>query len=572
MPAVQTLIQYRQLTGQILQSDENAPLITALNQNLQQMLSNDSSPFLASLRTLSEKKQARLVAALLIADGNAIYQQLLPLVKSHLPLRQITALLQLGIHKFPAGSRSKQWLNDTVTRLVSALLTTNTAASNTVNKSKRILQQAMQSIPDSCLSIKAKVQICREIDYSAANMITDYSYHEPLVQLSSPRFSGDLSDNEFIQLLKCSNVTHSEFILICRGYLQKKFIDEDGVSLKLDEIAHLFLMVRYEEAISKISGLIESHQDKLTPKAYRLFNRKLSELKNDVINKNHPRRFFENRLYQLCHLSQAEIASISGIALAITGQRVKTQDEAELAVLCIAENSDAAIKQRYIELINQSELFPLYDRLDKTGISDKDMESKGFVLSEAVYSRNGGILLSYSPNYVDELSSETMRNKIVDITSTFEDPDYYSYSRPRQSFVGSLSGHTFLVIANLEKYMQTHSTEPDLQKKINHFFKMMMLAYINKAYHGLFEIIDVLTEKHITQLFQKYHVTIDLSWLKSLSTQACKDAQTYTLSHCMRKQVNAAIIGLSPLFKQPKKRLPTTEQQAAVSDMSPAPV
>ena len=232
-------------------------------------------------------------------------------------------------------------------------------------------------------------------------------------------------------------------------------------------------------------------------------------------------------------------------------------NEAENSVLDIASTADKTDHIRYRELVSPSELYKNNDHYDKSGYSDRSMVSKGMVFPQEIYSCNKGGLTSNAPNFLDEITTMPIRNKVVDITSTFDDDDeMYSYSRPRSAFIASMSGHTFLIIVKLEKYLKEHASKNKKinEQDLNHFMRAVVAFYTSRSYHSINEVFDVFKEPHIQKLFKSYGVTLDFSWPADVIKMASRDTQAYASMLGLKTSVNESIQKMGLFKSKPCKR------------------
>lgn len=150
-------------------------------------------------------------------------------------------------------------------------------------------------------------------------------------------------------------------------------------------------------------------------------------------------------------------------------------------------------------------------------------------MGENVYSRNIGVMKSFSPNFYDEISPGSLKNPIVDLTTVKQNSTGYSNTNQRVAFVGSISGHIYFIVAMLEKYINTHRTDANLNKDINNFIKAFMFTYMNRGYHNLLEMVHVFSDPQLQEIFKKNHIEIDLSFSDqdNLLKHALSDTQEY---------------------------------------------
>lgn len=563
MPKViHALENYKQFIGvnDIIRDDTSE--VTRFKEELNTKLTSQNDMLRSDLNLLSEEQKSSLIAALITNDSTTLKKILLPCL-SKVKLDTFAQHLD-RITTHEQKEVSDYWLNPTVRLLIAKMLETNIDDPNANARNARILQNAMQQIPESKIHIKAKVSLCREIDYSAASAISDYSYNESLEPLAMNRFSGNITLKEFKTAIQASPLDYSEYLMMTLGLFQNILAAQPDLQADLHVIRQLYLDTEYEEAIKIIIKLAAQHQAMLGEDLVKLITDKSAQLIEIDIHKNYSRRFFENRLSQFYTASPNDLESINKISQYIIKKEVSTIKEAEDAALYISEDASnlKEIKERVDKLKEQSDWYKMKDRYDKTGFSDKEMENAGEVGKEEIYSKNKGMLTSNAPNFYDELSNNEMRNKVVDVASIYgEDVEGYSYLNPRGAFAGSYSGHCFKIVATLERYMKEHTEDPDLSIDINCFIKRVVAAYIDRGYHGFREIVDVLKEPHIQKVFSDCGVLLDSSSLSEPMEKASRDTQEYTKALRLKKAVLSSISQMG-LFSKPSSANSDTKLQA----------
>ncbi len=542
---VRSLYGYKKLTG-VRSSMDDANTI-ALDEYIQAFtiaLEYTEGPLATGLRLLSEEQKSLLIAALISNDSTGIDALLSPCLEKT-DLEPLTKPLLKGIieHDHSNSPAKGNWLNSTVTMIISKMLQADPDDINSHAGNIRILQYAMQQIPESDIRINAKILICREIDSTVHDSISDYAYNESPDPLVINRFSGNISAREFAAASQVTALDYSEYLMLTLGVLQEALASQTDSHIALNQIRELYLNTQYEEAVDKIKELSTKHKDVLGADLFKLIEDRSTPLAEVEIHKNYPRRFFENRLSQLYAGLHMNIESIDRISYRMTKKHVSNPKEAENAILYISADDSNYTIERVDELKQQSPLYVKKDRMAKDEYYDKETEVTGVEGRSDVYSRNKGILTSNAPNFYDERSEREMRNRVLDIFSTSGMKIAgYSFSKPRAAFAGSLSGHFIGIVASLENYMKTYSTEKNLSADINHFLMAVVTSYINRGYHGFSEMIDILLEAHIKKVFTECGVQLDFYWLDELIEKASKDTQEYTKVLCLREAVDKEIL------------------------------
>ena len=192
---VRTQAEYKKIIGWTAGALNDTVVLNNLKNILDTELKNKQSALTLELAKMPEEQKSSLIAAL-VANDSARFCELLEPCLSQLNIAHLTNYLN-RITEPNNSSDNEYWLSATVRLIIDKMLQENALDSHANARNTRILQQAMQMIPESTIHIKAKVALCREIDYSAAQAISDYSYNESLTPLMTNRFSGNISAKEY---------------------------------------------------------------------------------------------------------------------------------------------------------------------------------------------------------------------------------------------------------------------------------------------------------------------------------------------------------------------------------------
>ncbi|HAT1822414.1 TPA: hypothetical protein I8Z14_002995 [Legionella pneumophila] len=468
-----------------------------------------------------------------------------------------------------------------------------------------ILMNAFQSIPElsldsktGTLSMKTKKALLplliEKVDTSIAKSImsqlTDISFDSVL-----PAFRPSIGDPSYkktnINLSKYLSLVGdktdiSEFLILTIGLFSSLKIGDKGF---LQELSADYLFVRYDDCLHKIMEKLKEKEviEKLGKNEVQKIMEASRNLKLFDPKRNDPRRFFETRLAQYINglphseetleielkeesiepedeeLRDSTLKACNKILQFFLGDcgRVDTPREMEQKI-CIFANGykdTSKFTKKEVEFItgvlHHAEAHKGRDRIgreESTGIKERKFETDSEKVGSDVWNCGGGVMRGYSPVFYDA-QREPMRNMLVD-SSTFA-PDnkegkqwFWNNNRQYSSYVGSISGHTCNIVCMLAKYMAEYKEDPDLQSDINLFLIQVIGVYAKRGFHAMLEVIDVLHDPYVQEIFKEYGVKVNLySYFKEnpelagFLQHAMNDATAYTLALVNKEHVKVAL-------------------------------
>ncbi|HAT6978181.1 TPA: hypothetical protein F8R96_02895 [Legionella pneumophila] len=455
-----------------------------------------------------------------------------------------------------------------------------------------ILMNAFQSIPElsldsktGTLSMKTKKALLplliEKVDTSIAKSImsqlTDISFDSVL-----PAFRPSIGDPSYkktnINLSKYLSLVGdktdiSEFLILTIGLFTSLKIGDKGF---LQELSADYLFVRYDDCLHKIMEKLKEKKvvEQLGEKQVQKIMEASGNLKPFDPIRNDPRRFFETRLAQYINgLSHSEetleidlteegtepedeelrdntLKACNKILQFFLGDcgRVDTPREMEQKI-CIFANGykdTSKFTKKEVEFItgvlHHAEAHKGRDRVarkESTGIKERKFETDSEKVGSDVWNCGGGVMTGCSPVFYDA-QREPMRNMLVDSSTVAPDNKegkqwFWNNNRQNSSYVGSISGHTCNIVGMLAKYMAEYKKDPDLQNDINLFLIQVIGVYAKRGFHAMLEVIDVLHDPYVQDIFKGYGVTVNLySYFKETPElagflhHAMNDANTYT--------------------------------------------
>ncbi len=204
------------------------------------------------------------------------------------------------------------------------------------------------------------------------------------------------------------------------------------------------------------------------------------------------------------------------------------------------------------------------DRVERdksTGIKERKFETDSEKVGSDVWNCGGGVMRGCSPVFYDA-QREPMRNMLVDSSTVAPDNKegkqwFWNNNRQYSSYVGSISGHTCNIVGMLAKYMENYKEDPDLQNDINLFLIQVIGVYAKRGFHAMLEVIDVLHDPYVQDIFKGYGVQVNLySYFKEnpelagFLQHAMNDATAYTLALVNKEHVKVALLSHSLFSKK----------------------
>ncbi|HHL3492741.1 TPA: Dot/Icm T4SS effector Ceg14/sidL [Legionella pneumophila] len=468
-----------------------------------------------------------------------------------------------------------------------------------------ILMNAFQSIPElsldsktGTLSMKTKKALLplliEKVDTSIAKSImsqlTDISFDSVL-----PAFRPSIGDPSYqktnISLSKYLSLVGdktdiSEFLILTISLFSSLKIGDKGF---LQELSTDYLFVRYDDCLHKIMEKLKEKKviEQLGQREVQKIMEASTNLKPFNPMRNDPRRFFETRLAQYINgLSHSEktleidltkecmepedeelrdntLKACNKILQFFLGDcgRVDTPREMEQKI-CIFANGykdTSKFTKKEVEFItgvlHHAEAHKGRDRVgrkESTGIKERKFETDSEKVGSDVWNCGGGVMKGCSPVFYDA-QREPMRNMLVDSSTVAPNNEdgkqwFWNNSRQYSSYVGSISGHTCNIVGMLTKYMAEYKEDPDLQSDINLFLIQVIGVYAKRGFHAMLEVIDVLHDPYVQDIFKEYGVKVNLySYFKEnpelagFLQHAMNDATTYTQALVNKEHVRVAL-------------------------------
>ncbi len=408
-----------------------------------------------------------------------------------------------------------------------------------------ILRGAIKSIPDTEVSVKAKHDFIAEYFDFYKKSLTDIAYDESLQALLKPKIITSINLNTYKEAFK-GEVNYSDYTVLSVGMLRELSKTNTQLNKQIEAVEKEYFEHDYEKCLEMVTKICSDLKTTGEPQAIAVANAILDAQKKCVDvdpAQNDTKRYFNTKLSQYILGKTKDLAflnSINTISQRLLSKRVTSSTEAEEAIASIAElpNTAELITRDFI-LRAGSPKYQIKDRMIREGFENREDEALSGEISQIdLLSFNLGQLRSNSPNFRDELAMHAIRNRIVDVNRPREGQSGYTATekRWRDTFISSISGHTFYTVAVLERYMRNYRNsalprgekDPILERDINNYLIAYVGTYAKRGYHSIHEVLDVLREPNIIQVFKDFGVTLNVAISPTILRYAMNDTLAYS--------------------------------------------
>ncbi|WP_133131962.1 hypothetical protein [Legionella sp. W10-070] len=440
---------------------------------------------------------------------------------------------------------------------------------------------------------------------SICSQLTDLSFDAQL-----PAFRPSIGDKNYVKTsinmknyLSAigSDTDVSEFIVLTIGLLQSQ---RDIDKTFLQKLSADYLFVDYESCMKNIHSYFISqikenaYSDmklEIANKTYQKIVESMDKLKPFDPQKNDTRRFFETRLAQyingLTH-SQDSLPAAGKARLELYDDEALRKDtleaankilyfflgeegvvaspremEQKISIFANGYKDTSKFSKDEIEFIasvmKRCEVYKGRDRIARESILERKFEIRPENVGGDAWNSAGGVMKGTSPVFFDA-QRQPMRNMLVD-SSTVAAKDikkqqwFWSNNREYAAYVGSISGHTCNIVGMLNKYMENNNEDPNLSRDITLFLTQLVAVYAKRGYHGMLEVLDVLHDPGVQEIFSHHGVTLNLCEyfgknpeVAAFFDYAMNDASMYAQVMISKHQLGTALSKSSFFSEKPK--------------------
>lgn len=339
-------------------------------------------------------------------------------------------------------------------------------------------------------------------------------------------------EQRLLLALEYPKLDESDFILLTIKLLENKLPNTEDFLAFVTQIQKQYLEQEYPVVIENILNLCRKNEAILGTDLVQHLVTTASHLKS-VPQDNESRRFYETlyaehlefRLKEDfdCSIFDELNQAYNAVRPEYTVNeliKINTFDEARKLILAFVMLNDNV----ELELKAQSKTYQKKDR---------SREELG-----QVFTANPGIMKPNSPNFADNVIPFKKIDKIV-----IDDKKQGGYSKTNNHvpFVASLSGTTYSLVVVLQKYIDTHKTDPNLEKKINNIVMLWISAYIKDGYHSYKEVIDIFKEPHIQSIFTQANIQLDYAIIDDTKDEFHK-AQEYVQAIALKSMMHQELV------------------------------
>jgi len=487
-------------------------------------------------------------------------------------LKGIVANTKIHKRKKKAKQGPNDYLNPLSISLIKLIL-----SDKPPGEQYQFMKDIMQSIPDGKMGLYAKKRILTEINPHYANCISSPAYTE-LPSALSDDFTAAIKVSTVEKLLELE-LDESEFILLARSQIHVHDSDADALLASIDTN---YFNLNYEACLALIEEYLTAHPD--FPNQSNLLA-EISLLNEVDGDENQSRFYFETKLtqYYWGNVSREDVAGIQRISTFIqakfgVGMDISPETDPETlarTVLTLCDTDallDASTMRKVMALKENSVVYQQLARTFRDGVfprhtlarhPDADLSQIRGRETEKQYSHQLGLMRANDPYYRDEISTKTQVNRSADVHAVLEEAEHaWPLENPRVPSVASLCGHLFSIVCMLENYMRDNASSPTLTADINDFLRATLFAYINEGLHSYHEMFAVLRDPLVTELFDRYNMTIDIAIPEKRLVSPMEHAAQYTCDYRMKQQ----------LGRELQSRQVTEEAVDTEVDVAPDPI
>jgi hypothetical protein len=325
-----------------------------------------------------------------------------------------------------------------------------------------------------------------------------------------------------------SRLDESDFILICSRFIEVACSANNETNIFLLDIKHLYLQQSYQEAIAKILIFCKKNESILGEGTVSQLVTSSSTLVSN------PKENDSRRLYETLYANVLEDAIKQENDFSMFNELIESYQtiKPEYAESYTPPITNAEEAKRFIlSFLMLNDNVELGLKAESTLYKTKDRSRKelGTALSS-----NPGIMRASAPNFQDNLIP-TKAVERIDIDETVADG--YSQSHSTTPFLASLSGTTYSLVVVLKDYIEHHESDDHLDQKINGIVNLWIASYIQKGYHSYREIVDVLTEPIIQEIFDDAKVKLNFGVLLA-TDEIFQQTQDYAIACAMKRLIN----------------------------------
>lgn len=393
----------------------------------------------------------------------------------------------------------------------------------------------------------------------------------------------------YVEALKAPRVDSSDFILLTTGILKEQLGDK--IQQDIQKIQNLYIHNETGNAINAVLDIFKNQIKDNAPLVNLVQEKAKSCVGVDNPMKNDSRRFFEteysNQVWK--NLGKPEFDSMNKLLAFIKEihpvflpaqkppETIQSSNDVDATMESMHELTfnDVAVEKHEHEIREASEHSRSKDRGGKKRSEYMIEDAKGEMVKDTPkLSRNPGIMKALSPNPMDNLTSE-QKNRLPDNFNI--DPKHAGYSTTHRDvpFVNSVSGHTYLLTALLDKYLEKHIDEYKgqsdvLHNDINNMAIILTASKILKGFHSLAEMADVLKEPVVKKIYSDHGVDLNLSFSTEIVNRACERARDYATKICLQRAINEQIpveakkSSMAKIFTSLPSTMESTRSPAAV--------
>ena len=366
--------------------------------------------------------------------------------------------------------------------------------------------------------------------------------------------------SRYLHTLTSSTLNWSDYILFTTKLLETTLANSKEVNSALQDVKLKYLHGQKEQAIKAILTISQEHKEIAENETLlACIQSKAKSLLDDPMALD-SRRYFETIFSHALWKTwgEREFAMLTKLSTLITElvdpavlealskrvppkllpKTVTSYAEAELVIDIMEEcERNKTVEMRIEDIKAQSLVSRIKDRDTTTE------KSKSF----KVLSCNPGIMKSMACNPADNLVDVAV-NRLVDI-GVIKQSVNNGFSRSNGSipFVNSVSGHSFVLLAVIERFMSQYENESQekRQSAIDDLIKVFIAFTAKRGFHSLGEMLAVLNDPAADALFSALAIERNYVFSNEVINDSFRKACDYAYSLHLKREVNKEIQSLA---------------------------
>ncbi|MCS5708464.1 hypothetical protein CC99x_006035 [Candidatus Berkiella cookevillensis] len=355
---------------------------------------------------------------------------------------------------------------------------------------------------------------------------------------------GNKIKSQYIEALNSPNLDSSDLILMSIQLLEAE------LKVELVDVRNAYIQNDYSTAKQIINNLCANNIE--DQRIAMLVIQKMLQVR-DIPEENQSRRYFEARFSKalLGGLNERDFEALNHFLQTIrrldtdgafasqlpTADVMTLQDAVKVVNVVRGFGDDNPIVNGYRgPLRKKSPIVPRKDRDDTPIKEDDNSRAKPLSL-------NPGVMKASAPIPVDEQLDKALQGKTPD---TFRIDrgvnDGFSATRADIPFVNSVSGTAFSLSVMLHFFLEENKGQEGLEAEVDSIIRAFMGHMCGKGYHSMGEMIEVLRDPSVQNLFAQHQIALNLDFNSDTTRDTFKAAASYSKTINIKRKFSEELV------------------------------